>query len=66
MRLGYIDRAEKKTVYLLPKTGTPGNINFIPETPVEYVKRFFREIEGLGNIIIVRVKGGRSRWIGRR
>lgn len=66
MRLGYIDRAEKKTVYLLPKTGTPGNINFTPETTAEYAARFFREINGLGNIIIVRVKGSRSRPIGKR
>lgn len=66
MRLGYIDRAEKKTVHLLPKTDTRDSLKFYHETPAEYAFRFFQEIKGLGNIIIVMVKGKRTRSIGRR
>ena len=52
MRLGYIDKIEKKTVHYLPKKNSINNL-FNNETASEYAQRFFSEIKGLGNVLIV-------------
>lgn len=53
MRLGWMDRAEGKTVYMYPKKGNKE----------DYADKFFREIKGLGNIAIVKVEGSKYRKI---
>ena len=54
MRLGFVDRVERRTTYYLPKR---------PYESVEaYVRRFREEVRGLGNVLIVY----RGRVIARR
>jgi hypothetical protein len=46
MQLGYVDRVEKRTIhYLKRKEG---------ELVIDYCFRFFYEIRGLGNILIMK------------
>lgn len=52
MRLGWIDRANRKTVYYLPKLDSTKDL-FNRESVVEYSQRFFREVKGLGNVLLV-------------
>lgn len=69
MRLGWFDRAGSGTrrVYWLPRGScvAPGGFR-LPESRADYARRFFREIEGLGNACIVTLRGNRTTVRARR
>ena len=78
-RLGWYDRSAPSIINVLPKKGDPKRDRrgrlidqgrtrglFDRETTTEYTRRFFHEIEGLGNVGIVRVCGNKTRVIAKR
>ncbi len=65
MKLGYIDRVENETIHILPKH-IRQDLFDSSETTAAYAKRFFNEIEGLGNILLVKLQGSQFRIIGKR
>lgn len=64
-RLGWYDRVGGP-LYIMPKLGHNRNELFDKETKTEYVKRFFKEIEGLGNCGIVLIQGKNQRLLNLR
>lgn len=53
MKLGYTDRTEKRTTHYLPRKRRTDLFN-ASENTVDYCKRFFSEIRGLGNVLLVK------------
>lgn len=64
MRLGYQDKTGGK-VYEFKKKGLSFGGLFNINT-ADYAKHFFSEIEGLGNVYIVKIKGNKLRRIASR
>lgn len=62
MKLGYIDKVNNKTIYYMPKKdGRKDLLN--RESSLDYAKRFFNEIQGLGNVYLIfngRIIGNRA------
>ncbi len=65
MKLGFIDRVEKLTIHILPKH-RQSNLFDKSETSAEYVTRFFQEIRGLGNVVIIKIQHSKQHRIGIR
>ena len=66
MQLGYIDRVEGSTIRTLPRNNRPETLFEAKETTPEYAVRFFHELRGLGNILLVKMDGRKYRVIGKR
>lgn len=65
MRLGWYDRMGGP-LYILPRLGEKRVDLFDKESKTDYVKRFFKEIRGLGNCGIVLIKGNKQRELNLR
>ncbi len=65
MKLGYIDRVEARTIHVLTRHRQQ-NLFDGKETTTTYAKRFFGEITGMGNILVVKLQGSQYRTIGKR
>lgn len=53
MKLGWIDKVEKRTTYYLPAIDSRKDL-FCRESRQAYINRFFAEIRGLGNVVLVK------------
>ena len=65
MKLGYVDRIEKRTIHILPRH-IRQDLFDTTECTSDYIGRFYREIRGLGNIEIVKLQGHKYRTVGIR
>lgn len=65
MKLGYIDKVEGQTIHFLPRK-RQSDLFDMSENTAEYAQRFYREINGLGNVLLVKIQGGKPRIISNR